>query len=748
MSRDAASDPRTPSAGPLSGVRVLEVSRGRPARIAGMLLADLGADVVRRLDPDAAPEPVSPAAVCWDRGKRISPIAAHDVAGAAGQADVVLVDETPSSLPARGWDADTLRAGHPELAHVWLPPYGERGEWCDLPEDPLLLAALGGLAQLYPADDDSPVAPVVAGLTHLHGAIGAAAAVAALLGRERDGVAQPCVVTGLHAAAVLVGTTYTELNGDLPFTASRSSTGIPNWRIYRCADGLGVFLAALTPELFFRALEALGRLDVMALPEVAGDFQAVADVGRGCRRVTAELEPVFASQPSGYWLARFAEARVPCTTVGTRAEWAAGPIVRENGGLRVLPHPVLGAVTVPDVPVTFSGTPAAVRGVARPVPTDPRGPWPPADPDTTADTPASAPAGAPAGLRLPLEGVTVVDAASFVAAPMVSTLLADFGADVVRIEPPGGDTYRAYQLSFLAVNQRKRAVVLDLKAPDGVRALHTLLARADVLVENLRPRAVAALDLGEGDAARFPRLVHCNVSAFGHAEAFADLPGFDPIVQALSGMADAQGGDGGPVVCSAPLNDVTTGALGALGSLAALYSRRIGGRGQRVWVSLAASATFVQSAEFTTWVGSPPPLRGGRLFRGPDEGHRYYACADGWVAVAAPEGAGTARMAEALDVDSPAGAATVLRGHTVASATALLGGQGVPACRVVPHRLPLRDPFWVDNGVSHLVDLPPHGVARVVDAHSRWPAAPAPRAGRYAAPGADNETVFEQEESS
>lgn len=434
--------------GPLAGVRVLEVSRGRSARIAGMLLADLGADVLRRIDPSAPPEPLTPATVCWDRGKSISPMAPSEVAGAAGAADVVIVDEVPSSLSVQGWDAQSLTAEHPALVHLWMPPYGERGEWRDLPEDPLMLAGLGGLAHLYPADDDSPIAPVIAGISHLHGAMGAAAAAAALVGRNRHGTGQACVVTGLHAAAVLVGTAYSELNDDMPFKGTRSSTGGPNWRVYRCADGQGVFLAALTPDLFFRALEALGRLDVMALPEVGGDWQAVFGDERGRRAVTAELEPVFASQSSAHWIARFAEARVPCAIAASRREWMDNPISRANDRWRELPHPDLGPVTTPNVPIAFSDTPGTVRGLARPT----SAAWP-GRPDTVATAAPVAAVGATQHSHMPLEGVRVVDGAAFVAGPMVSTLLADFGADVIRVEPPTGDTYRAYQVSFLAVNQ-------------------------------------------------------------------------------------------------------------------------------------------------------------------------------------------------------------------------------------------------------------------------------------------------------
>jgi crotonobetainyl-CoA:carnitine CoA-transferase CaiB-like acyl-CoA transferase len=268
------------SAGPLAGVRVLEVSSGRPARIASMLLADLGADVVRAVDP-AGPaadsetsEPLSPETVCWDRGKRLVPISASEIPAAAGRADVLIVDAAPSALPVLGWDSATLRRNHPGLVHLWMPPYGQHGEWKDLPEDPLLLASLSGAPYYYPADDDSPVASVSSQLSHVHGALGAATATAALVGRRRQGTGRAAVVTGLHAAAALMGTALIGYVGGPKMAPGRDLKGGPNWRLYQCSDGEWLFLAALTPDIFFRALEAVDRLDVMALPEVAGDWMS------------------------------------------------------------------------------------------------------------------------------------------------------------------------------------------------------------------------------------------------------------------------------------------------------------------------------------------------------------------------------------------------------------------------------------------------------------------------------------------
>lgn len=730
---------RTPSSppaladGPLAGLRVLEASTGRPARIAGMLLADLGASVVRAVGPAATVKPLTPEALCWDRGKRIMELPPDAVPAAADRADVLLVDGGPTRLLELGWDHETISRGRPDLTHVWLPPYGCQGEWAELPEDPLLLAALTGLAVYYPADDDSPVAPVGPVLTYLHAAAGAAATVASVIGRHRHGIARPAVVTGLHAAAVLLGPAYTEFNEATPFSSARDSKGAPNWRLYECSDGKWLFLAALTPEIFIRALDVLDCVDLMALPEVGGDFMNVLNPARGKPVVNAALEPVFASRPSSHWLQQLQAGRVPCAVAQSRSEWFDGPVVRANGTRRRMTHPETGTVTLPDVPVTFSRTPACLRGFAEPGPVG--DPWPARGNGT--------PSSGPNPATLPLADLRVIDGATFQAAPTISSLLADYGADVVRVEAPAGDPYRTYSLSFLAVNQRKRGVVLDLKQPGDLARMHQLLASADAYVENLPPHGRARLELNDdGPAPRFPGLVHCSLSAFGQAEEFAGLPGFDPVFQTLSGLAAAQGGSGAPVVTPAPLNDAAAGALGALGTLAALYRRLSDGQGQRVLVSLAAAATFLQSGEFTSWPGAPRPQgRGGALYRGPGPGNRYYQCRDGWIAVAALDPEQRARLAAAVGVDDLADASAALSGRTVRSATSLLNDSGVPVCRVTPRLLPLRDQFLVDNAYSHTVPIA-DGIARVAARYSYWPGAAEPRPSRFFEPGEDTAEVF------
>src|SRR3989441_12395710 len=195
-----------------------------------------------------------------------------------------------------------------------------------------------------------------------------------------------------------------------------------------------------------------------------------------------------------------------------------------------------------------------------------------------------------------LGGIRVLDQTQVMAGPFCSMLLADMGADVVKIEPPGGEHTRREQeiapgvsASFLAVNRNKRSLVLDLKQPDGVAVLKRLVATADVLVENYRPGVARRLGIDhETLSAINPRLIYCSISGFGRTGPYADRGGFDLVAQGMSGLMSITGEGPGhpPVKVGAPVTDITAGVLACAGILAALHSRQFSGQGQMVDTSL------------------------------------------------------------------------------------------------------------------------------------------------------------------
>jgi len=214
----------------------------------------------------------------------------------------------------------------------------------------------------------------------------------------------------------------------------------------------------------------------------------------------------------------------------------------------------------------------------------------------------------PAGAPLALQGVRVVDFSHFIAGPLATMFLADLGAEVIKIEPPGrGDDLRRYppelpQLPdqggpFLWANRGKKSVALDLKNPAGAALARELVARADVLVENFSTGVMERLSLGrEALCAANPRLVFCSVSAYGRDGPFADRMGFDPVVQAESGFVSMNGyPDRQGVRASAAVMDMGTAMMVSQAVLAALYARSQHplGHGQFVEVGLYETGLFM-----------------------------------------------------------------------------------------------------------------------------------------------------------
>jgi crotonobetainyl-CoA:carnitine CoA-transferase CaiB-like acyl-CoA transferase len=729
------------AAGPFAGVRVLELTRGIAGRTAGMLLADLGADVVRASD-DRPDNERDPGGLCWDRGKVLAPLhgtSTSELRRLAAAADVLLTDLRPAELAGHWASPGDALAASPRLVHAWLPPYAARGRWSDLPDDPLLLAAVGGFADHFPAVADVPVAPVVPTVSYIQGAVGAAAIAAALVGRGADGPGRRVTVSGLHAiAATQASMMMTAEDGTAILSAGKRAPGAPNYRGYRGSDGRWLYLAALTPGFFFRALEVLDRMDILVREDVAGEFMNLLrpDVGAA---VGAELAETFAARPRAEWLRLLADAGIPAAPVTTREEWLDGEQVAAVGARLEADHPSLGRVVTPGLAVRLSATPGRVRHLPSAEHVAAASSlWPGADGATAAGGGApggGAPSGeAPSGeapADLPLAGIRVLDMSTFMAAPFASTLLADFGAEVVKVEPTGGDPYRVYSASYTAVNQRKRAAALDLRKPDERAALLRLAADADVLVDNLRAESMTRLGLGDGVlAAAFPQLVRCSVSAYGRTGPFADLPGFDPVMQARSGMMIAQGGTDDPVASVAPVHDVGTAALAALGILAALFARARTGRGQHVTASLAGASVFLQSGELTTFAGRPAPAAGGVDFPGPSAVRRYYQASDRWLAVAATTAAQVAELLSvvghpewgALDDATLADRLSgVLASRPVDDWVTELAARQVPACPVLPRAGELADPFLVENEFSHVVADPVAGNLRTARGFSDWP---------------------------
>ena len=258
----------------------------------------------------------------------------------------------------------------------------------------------------------------------------------------------------------------------------------------------------------------------------------------------------------------------------------------------------------------------------------------------------------------PLEGVVVLDCTQVMAGPFCAMLLADMGAEVIKVEKPGGDDARRMgppfingeSAAFLGVNRNKKGVVLDLKNDLDRDVFRRMAAQADVVAENFRPGTMARLGLGPDDLRRErPELIYASISGFGQTGPYADRPGYDLIAQGMSGMMSATGHPGSPPVkISAPIADLGAGMFAAYGILAAYVHRLKTGEGQVVDASLleaAVALTVWEAAEYWGSGAVPGPRGSAHRLVAP---YQAVESADGHFNVGAANQANYERLCAAL----------------------------------------------------------------------------------------------------
>jgi len=257
----------------------------------------------------------------------------------------------------------------------------------------------------------------------------------------------------------------------------------------------------------------------------------------------------------------------------------------------------------------------------------------------------------------PLDGVRVLDLTQVMAGPFCAMLLCDMGADVIKVEPPGGDSTRGMpnavgddSPSFNAVNRGKRGMVANLKHPGGVETLRRLVRRADVLVENYRPGTLTRLGLGYETLSRErPELIYASISGYGQTGPDAAKGGFDLVAQGVSGLMSVTGEAGRPPVkVGVPITDLGAGLFAVTGILSALLARARTGRGQRVDTSLVEAGVALSVWEATQYFaggGVPTPLGSAHRMNAPYQAIR---CADGFITIGAANDRTFARLCDAL----------------------------------------------------------------------------------------------------
>lgn len=611
----------------LTGINILDLATGRAGSLATALLADFGADVVKVVDTDPRTDrpQADPDWIVCNRGKRIATfdpttgLDTNELQRLVAGSDIVLADDR-TALTALGL-APNDRSG---LIVLLTPPYdGLDTPWHGGGEAPELLSAVSGMSMFQASHSGGPVDAVTPYLAWLQAGWAATCAVSALVEREETALGQTVEVTALGAAEIFGAFAYARPEDEAPMDRAVGPGGLnPMYTRYCAADGTWFFIGGLGPKFGAAVLELTGSTHLLDDPRVGGNLGRLWHVDNS-RRVISYFDELYATEPAQHWIDLFTEGDVPVTILQDRKTWFAMEQLRLNG-LRVdLSDPFLGSVAMPGSPVASELTPPDVRPAGKPEALEDVH-WI----EVRAAEPVAESAAA-ATRNGPLAGCRIASFGAYVAGPFAGGLLAELGAEVIKVEPLAGDPWRMQGFMY---NCGTRSFSVDLQRPEGREALQAILRDCDVVLDNFRLGVTSRLGIDHQQlSARNPSVLTVSVTAYGETGPLAGLPGYDPVLQAASGMMTAQGGGDEPVIHSVPPNDHTAGVLGAFAAVLGLLHRARTGEAQHLSTSLAAAATFLQGPELVEYTDRPLPRAGARDYAGPSPVDRSYPVVGGYI---------------------------------------------------------------------------------------------------------------------
>jgi crotonobetainyl-CoA:carnitine CoA-transferase CaiB-like acyl-CoA transferase len=669
----------------LEGVRVLDLSWGIAGPIAGMLLADHGADVIKVEPPGGDPYRSSPGYAAWLRGRRSAELDLTDAddkatfLGLVRTADVLLESFAPGTTNRLGIEYDDLRVVNPRLIYCSITGYGRHTGHRDRPAHDALVAARLGLLEEQrghpggaiphmngeePYLADLPVpegmepgsprsGPIFTATPWPSMAAAYLASVGingALVARERTGRGQHVETSLLQAALSLTASKWQRAeHSDLPGYRTWIYDRRATKGMFKCADDRWIEQWVPNPRFVLSSADG----DTLELRRDIDNVRNDPDrVGTDPENIVVlahyhpELVEAFARFDSGEWVEVARQGGVPLQPVRTPEEALVDPALVAESAVIDIDHPDHGLLRQVGILYGLSLTPGRIQG---PVPrvgehTDRLRAEVAATPATTGphvdqgDVAAADAVPADAVPEAPLEGVTVLDLGFAVAGPFGCQVLADLGANVIKVNATRDPWWHANHIAYGA-NRGKRSICIDLKSSDGLAVLHRLVKGADVVHSNMRPDALRRLGCDEESLrAVNPDIIYCHTRGFERGPR-SDSPGNDQTGSSLAGVTYEDGGcyDGGkPFWSLTSLGDTGNGFLSAIGVMQALYHRARTGDPQSVDTSILNAALLSASAASLQADGTPLPRPAlDRMQLGLHPLYRLYQAADGWLCLSA-----------------------------------------------------------------------------------------------------------------
>jgi len=731
--------------GALDGIRVIDFGQYIAGPLTAMMLGDQGAEVIR-VDPPGGPRWDTPANAVWNRGKLSIALDLKLEADLAialqliATSDVVIENFRPGTTDRLGIGAEAMMQANPALIYCSLPGFASDDPRAALPAWEGVVGAAASSYNSRFADTDPhytavPLASNFASFTAVN------SVVAALIAREKTGTGQRIETPLFDAMFEAFGIRGQRVIGSDATQAPLPGAGGPDplgGGFYQCSDGRWVQLLVMRPRHFdwFAdacfpagwADEGLANRDrLRAEPELAAELRH-------------RLEDLFRTQTAEQWQQVVNEAGTPLSICQTTEEWLEDDHARATRAVVALDDPEFGPMKQAGFPVDLTATPA-----------DEPQPRHAIDADRAAileeldSRPAPAHTASNAALSGALDGIRVIDTTQIWAGPTAGRVLAEYGADVIKINDTSGDV-----MSHTHVNSGKRSLLLDLESPAGLNVLWKLVERAEVFTQNFAMGTAERIGIGYEDVrAHRPDVVYSSISAYGYGGPRGGDRGWEPLGQAATGMEMRMGGDrpqGQPFA----LCDYGTGLMGAFAVLLGLFHQTRSGEGQRVQAALSMTGTLHQTPfmfdyEGRTW---DEPTGPGAKGEGPLQ--RLYEANDGWFFLGTRESELAAVEAAVglsglRDLDESALTATLAEHFATAASdawVAKLTAAGLGAHALVSLEAVMEDPWSKQHDLSVVRDHEGVGLVRMVGPSPRLSGTPVRVTDPARPPGADAPDVL------
>ncbi len=658
--------------GPLSGLTVVDASWGMPGSVGSLLLADNGATVIKVERRAARAKQQTLSRLAWERGKKSVELNVDDPADRAvllqliATADVFIESFGHGRAAKLGLAYEQLRERFPRLVFCSMTAYGHNGPWVDEPGYDCLVAAKLGVTSEQPGGGrEGPIFlghPHIAYGTGFLAAISTLAAIRARHVTERGQLVDVSLLDGLLAQSPM-NWWYHPDNISYVQTSGGQRTGFGRKRLitaaFECADGEWIQIHTGGLGGFKRTMEIFGFGDITQT--VSEGSEMAVPLNDEEMVIAREYIPqAFKLKPRQEWIELFRAQDLAALPVLRPGEVLDDEQVTYAKCVMTVKHPQYGELRQSGPPLMFEKSPVSlptpaprvgehndeIRALARSSA---------AQPSADRPAPPQSSGGGAKPLKHALQGIRILDFASFFATPYGAKILSDLGADVIQIEAPGGDQMRPLPNPFEAAQRGKRNIVLNLKTAEARAIAHELVRSADVIMHNQRPGKADKIGLGYEELAKInPKLIYCYLPGYGSSGPKSHLKAFAPLISGFTGLLYEAAGVGNPPVRSVEGNeDYYNGLLGAVAVLAGLEHRTRTGQGQYIESPQLHSSLFVTSHHFLGSNGeslSAVPMDREQLGLGPL--YRLYRTSDGWICLACVGDRCFKRVAEALQLSA------------------------------------------------------------------------------------------------